>query len=165
MLGIYLWDDTSGDMKHGTFHFITISANMLEILYDHFVGKDLQDNLLTLAPLTTVVFISAVGRQCMASCFFLLGQFEDVLIYLKSIKQYLATDDDFNWNYGIACASNGEWAEAEEAFGAVQGIGYRQEGALLNWSARTFIKQGKHARLGGGKQEVYYACAPVLSFL
>lgn len=82
----------------------------------------------------------------MASCFFLLRQFEDVLIYLKSIKQYLATDDDFNWNYGIACASNGEWAEAEEAFGAVQGVGYRQEGAFLKWSARTFIKQGKHKR-------------------
>lgn len=26
------------------------------------------------------------GRQCMASCFFLLKQFEDVLIYLNSIK-------------------------------------------------------------------------------
>ena len=86
----------------------------------------------------------------MASCFFLLRQFEDVLIYLKSIKQYLATDDDFNWNYGIACASNGEWAEAEEAFGAVQGAGYRQEGAFLNWSARTFIKQGKRRRGEGG---------------
>ena len=80
----------------------------------------------------------------MASCFFLLRQFEDVLVYLRSIKQYLATDNDFNWNYGIACASNGEWAEAEEAFGAVQDVGYRQEGAFLNWSARTFIKQGKH---------------------
>lgn len=88
----------------------------------------------------------------MASCFFLLRQFEDVLIYLKSIKQYLATDDDFNWNYGIACASNGEWAEAEEAFGAVQGAGYRQEGAFLNWSARTFIKQGKRRRGRGDLQ-------------
>ena len=29
------------------------------------------------------------GRQCMASCFFLLKQFEDVNIYLKSIKAYL----------------------------------------------------------------------------
>ena len=83
------------------------------------------------------------GRQCMASCFFLLKQFEDVLVYLKSIKTYLATDDVFNWNYGIACASNGEWAEAEEAFGAVQGEGYRQEGSFLNWSARTFIMQGE----------------------
>lgn len=26
------------------------------------------------------------GRQCMASCFFLLKQFDDVIIYLKSIK-------------------------------------------------------------------------------
>ena len=82
----------------------------------------------------------------MASCFFLLKQFEDVLIYLKSIKEYLASDDDFNWNYGIACASNGEWAEAEDAFGAVQGVGYRQEGPFLNWSARTLIKQGKQGR-------------------
>lgn len=79
----------------------------------------------------------------MASCFFLLKQFEDVLVYLKSIKSYLATDDDFNWNYGIACASNGEWAEAEEALLAVQNEGYRQEGPFLTWSARTFIMQGK----------------------
>ncbi len=78
----------------------------------------------------------------MASCFFLLRQFEDVLVYLKSIKTYLASDDDFNWNYGIACASNGEWAEAEEAFGAIQSEAYRQEGPFLNWSARTFIMQG-----------------------
>ena len=110
----------------------------------------------------------------MASCFFLLRQFEDVLIYLKSIKQYLATDDDFNWNYGIACASNGEWAEAEEAFGAVQGVGYRQEGAFLNWSARTFIKQGKRKKKrhvcmgwggGGGRHDRggvrNLACGPV----
>lgn len=26
------------------------------------------------------------GRQCMASCFFLLKQFDDVLIYLNSFK-------------------------------------------------------------------------------
>ncbi|XP_053353734.1 intraflagellar transport protein 56 isoform X3 [Clarias gariepinus] len=29
------------------------------------------------------------GRQCMASCFFLLKQFEDVLIYLNSVKVFL----------------------------------------------------------------------------
>lgn len=29
------------------------------------------------------------GRQCMASCFFLLKQFDDVLIYLNSIKVQL----------------------------------------------------------------------------
>ncbi len=42
------------------------------------------------------------GRQCMASCFFILKQYEDVLIYLKSIKTYFYSDDDFNSNYGIA---------------------------------------------------------------
>ena len=29
------------------------------------------------------------GRQCMASCFFLLKQFKDALVYLTSIKNYL----------------------------------------------------------------------------
>ena len=33
------------------------------------------------------------GRQCMASCFFLLKQFDDVNIYMKSIKIYMANDD------------------------------------------------------------------------
>ena len=47
------------------------------------------------------------GRQCMASCFFLLKQFDDVLIYLRSIKNYFQTDDDFNWNLGLACAMTG----------------------------------------------------------
>ena len=42
------------------------------------------------------------GRQCMASCFFILKQFDDVLVYLKSIRPYFQNEDDFNWNFGIA---------------------------------------------------------------
>jgi intraflagellar transport protein 56 len=45
----------------------------------------------------------------MASCFFLLKQFDDVLVYLKSIKNYFQTDDDFNWNYAIANAYSGDY--------------------------------------------------------
>lgn len=45
----------------------------------------------------------------MASCFFLLRQFEDVLVYLNSIKEHVPNDDDFNWNYGIALASTGQY--------------------------------------------------------
>jgi intraflagellar transport protein 56 len=46
------------------------------------------------------------GRQCMASCFFLLKQFDDVNIYLSSVKAYMYNDDSFNWNHGVyAC----EW--------------------------------------------------------
>ena len=52
----------------------------------------------------------------MASCFFILKQFDDVLVYLKSIRPYFINDDDFNWNFGIACASAGEYKDAEEGF-------------------------------------------------
>ena len=58
------------------------------------------------------------GRQCMASCFFLLRQFDDVLVYLKSIKTYFQNDEDFNWNYGIACAAANDFKEAKEALSA-----------------------------------------------
>lgn len=60
------------------------------------------------------------GRQCMASCFFLLRQFEDVLVYLNSIKPYFSNDDDFNWNFGIACAATGDYKQGEEGLNSVQ---------------------------------------------
>ena len=31
----------------------------------------------------------SLGRQCMASCYFLMKQFEDVNIYLNSVKAYM----------------------------------------------------------------------------
>lgn len=55
------------------------------------------------------------GRQCMASCFFLLKQFEDVNIYLSSVKAYMYNDDDFNYNYGISLGAVGNFKEAEES--------------------------------------------------
>lgn len=42
--------------------------------------------LLTYKALTFFWTDTIPGRQCMSSCFFLLKQFEDVLIYLNSIK-------------------------------------------------------------------------------
>ena len=51
----------------------------------------------------------------MAQCFFILKQFDDVLVYFRSIKPYFANDDDFNWNFGIALASARDFIEAEEA--------------------------------------------------
>lgn len=112
------------------------------------------------------------GRQCMASCFFLLKQFEDVLIYLNSIKSYFYNDDDFNWNYGIAkgtvlwvvswlfvsflckclliltffTASNGEYKDAEEALLLIQNEKYKNDYVYLSWLARCYIYNGK-ARL------------------
>lgn len=79
------------------------------------------------------------GRQCMASCFFLLSQFDDVMVYLKSIKAYFTSDDDFHWNYGIACASTGDFKEAKESLLLIQNEKYKAEFCYLSWLARCYI--------------------------
>eukprot|EP00931_Biecheleriopsis_adriatica_P035026 TRINITY_DN2018_c0_g2_i1.p1 TRINITY_DN2018_c0_g2~~TRINITY_DN2018_c0_g2_i1.p1 ORF type:complete len:562 (+),score=167.22 TRINITY_DN2018_c0_g2_i1:211-1896(+) len=86
------------------------------------------------------------GRQCMASCFFLLRQFEDVLVYLKSIKPYFSNDDDFNWNYGIACAAAADYKEAKEALLQIQNEKYRAEFCYLSWLTRTYIMDNEPGR-------------------
>lgn len=83
------------------------------------------------------------GRQCMASCFFLMKQFEDVLVYLNSVKAYSYTDAHFAYNYGVALASVGRFAEAEQEFLTVQDEMVRQEYGYLSWLARCFIMDGK----------------------
>jgi len=83
------------------------------------------------------------GRQCMASCFFLLRQFEDVGVYLKSIQPYFSNDDDFNWNYGITCANTGDYKEAKDALLQVQNDKYRSEFCYLSWLCRCYIMSGE----------------------
>ena len=53
----------------------------------------------------TIHTLLYTGRQCMASCFYLMRQFDDVMIYMNSIKAYMYNDDDFNYNYGITLAA------------------------------------------------------------
>lgn len=49
------------------------------------------------------------GRQSMASAFFLYGQFEEVLVYLNSIRSFFINDDVFNYNYAqVSSQSMGE---------------------------------------------------------
>ena len=86
------------------------------------------------------------GRQCMAACFFLLKQFDDVLLYLNSIKSYYYNDDTFNYNYGQAKASVGNYKEAEEIFLQIQSDKIQNDYAYLSWLARCYIMNGK-ARL------------------
>lgn len=81
------------------------------------------------------------GRQCMASCFFLVKQFEDVLIYLQSIKSYMENDDEFHWNLGVAKASSGEFREALESFERVQ-VGRGKEGSRGPWLMRRYRISG-----------------------
>lgn len=79
------------------------------------------------------------GRQCMASCFFLLKQFEDVLIYLTSIKTYFPQDDDFNWNIGIAQAAAGQYKDALDTLQLIQNEKYKVEYCYISWLARCYV--------------------------
>ncbi|BBN20111.1 intraflagellar transport protein 56 [Marchantia polymorpha subsp. ruderalis] len=86
------------------------------------------------------------GRQCMASCFFLLKQYDDTIIYLKSIKSYCVNQDEFNWNYGIAKAANGEFQDAEESLQAICSDSYRSSYSYKAWLSHCYIMNDK-ARL------------------
>jgi len=83
------------------------------------------------------------GRQCMAACFFLLKQFEDVNIYLNSIKAYMYNDDDFNWNHCISLCQTGNYAGAEEAMLLVTKESYKQEYCYISYLSRCYIMNGK----------------------
>ncbi|KAK0150893.1 Intraflagellar transport protein 56 [Merluccius polli] len=83
------------------------------------------------------------GRQCMASCFFLLRQFEDVLIYLNSVKSYFYNDDTFNFNYAQAKAALGNYRDAEEVFLLIQSEKIKNDYVYLSWLARCYIMNQK----------------------
>uniref|UniRef100_A0A2K6SR06 Intraflagellar transport protein 56 n=1 Tax=Saimiri boliviensis boliviensis TaxID=39432 RepID=A0A2K6SR06_SAIBB len=83
------------------------------------------------------------GRQCMASCFFLLKQFDDVLIYLNSFKSYFYNDDIFNFNYAQAKAATGNTSEAEEVFLLIQSEKMKNDYIYLSWLARCYIMNKK----------------------
>lgn len=93
------------------------------------------------------------GRQCMASCFFLLRQFEDVLLYLNSIKVkftnhfifriydvcvqgYFFNVDSFNFNFAQAKAATGNYREAEEVFLLINSETLKNDYIYISWLAR-----------------------------
>ncbi|XP_022647439.1 intraflagellar transport protein 56-like [Varroa jacobsoni] len=86
------------------------------------------------------------GRQCMASCFFLLKQFDDVLLYLNSIKSYFYNDDTFNFNYAQAKAATGAYAEAEDLFLLIQSDKIKQDYVYQSWLVRCLIMNRKPQR-------------------
>ena len=82
------------------------------------------------------------GRQCMASCYFLMKQFEDVNIYLNSVKAYMYNDDDFNYNHGIALAATRNYKSAEEALLLIHNEAYKAEYVYISWLARCYVMNG-----------------------
>ncbi|XP_035729347.1 intraflagellar transport protein 56-like [Vespa mandarinia] len=83
------------------------------------------------------------GRQCMASCFFLYRQFEEVLVYLNSIKTYFSNEDNFNFNYAQAQSAAGYFKEAEEAFLMIHNEKYKNDYIYISLLAYCYIMNKK----------------------
>ncbi|MCQ2821078.1 MAG: hypothetical protein MJ252_27785 [archaeon] len=83
------------------------------------------------------------GRQCMASCFRLSQAFNDEIIYLDSIEQYMLDDDNFNWNYGVALAMTQNYKQAETVLLRVKREKYKNDPVYLSWLCRCYIMNGK----------------------
>jgi len=83
------------------------------------------------------------GRQCMASCFRLIGQHIDEIVYLESVETYMKDDDDFIWNYGIALAACQKYKEAEEVLSRMSNERYKMDQTYLSWICRIYIMNGK----------------------
>jgi len=79
----------------------------------------------------------------MASCFFLLEQFDDVIVYMESIKSYFYNDDTFNYLYGQTLASTGKWEEAEESLQLISSPKLKTDYAYVSWLARCYIMNSK----------------------
>lgn len=82
------------------------------------------------------------GRQSMASAFFLYGQFEEVLVYLNSIRSYFINDDTFNYNYAQAKAATGYYKEAEELLVQISDLEIRHQHTYVMVLARCHIYSG-----------------------
>ncbi|KAK9703230.1 hypothetical protein QE152_g29460 [Popillia japonica] len=83
------------------------------------------------------------GRQCMAAAFFLAGQFEEVLVYLTSIKSYLHSDDTFNFNYAQAKTACDQYKEAEETFLLIQDSKIKEDYIYISNLARCYVMNNK----------------------
>nr|XP_026490875.1 intraflagellar transport protein 56 [Vanessa tameamea] len=86
------------------------------------------------------------GRQCMASSYFLAGQFEEVLVYLNSIKSFFVNDDTFNFNYAQAKVASGFYREAEECLLTIQDETIRNSFTYLACLCRCHV-MNKEAQL------------------
>lgn len=73
----------------------------------------------------------------MASCFFLLREFDDVLLYLSSIKSYFYNDETFNWNYALAKGAVSHFKECQELLLLIESPTLKQDYVYLSWLARS----------------------------
>jgi intraflagellar transport protein 56 len=85
----------------------------------------------------------------MASAFFLYGQFEEVLVYLNSIRSYFVNDDVFNYNYAQAKTATGYYKEAEELLVQIHDPSIRSEFTYSMTLAKCHIYAGNAEQAWG----------------
>lgn len=67
----------------------------------------------------------------------------DLICASQSIKAYSETQDEFNWNYGIAKAATGYFQEAEEALLLISNERFRSNYYYQAWLSHCYIMSGK----------------------
>ena len=87
------------------------------------------------------------GRQCMASYHFLNKEFEDVLIYLESIKDFMRDSDIFNYNFGITLVQCGKYKQGEQVLLSISdenmSIDLKYDFAYLSHLCTAYIHNDK----------------------
>ncbi|XP_055907233.1 intraflagellar transport protein 56 [Eupeodes corollae] len=82
------------------------------------------------------------GRQSMASAFFLYRQFEEVLVYMNSIRSYFVNNDTFNYNFAQAKCATGYYREAEELLVHITDMDIRNQHTYCMVLAKCHIHAG-----------------------
>ncbi|KAI6197269.1 Tetratricopeptide repeat protein 26 [Aphelenchoides besseyi] len=83
------------------------------------------------------------GRQSMASAYFLWKQFDEVLVYLNSIKAFFVNDELFAYNYGQALVQMESFEEAEGVLTSITNSDLTNELCYQLSLARAYIRNGK----------------------
>ncbi|MFH4980015.1 hypothetical protein AB6A40_006724 [Gnathostoma spinigerum] len=84
-----------------------------------------------------------IGRQAMASAYFLMRQFDEVLVYLNSIKSYFYNDDVFNFNIAQALIATGNTNEAEASLLLINDPQLKMLPTYTQNLARAYVRNGK----------------------
>ena len=83
-----------------------------------------------------------MGRQAMAQFYFLSRQFEDTIVYLESIEEYLEEDDDkdtYHINLGISLAATGKYKEGLSHLLSVSKTSHKSETEYNLWLIKCYI--------------------------
>ena len=83
-----------------------------------------------------------MGRQAMAQFYFLNNQFEDAIVYLESIEEYMEEEeeqDTYHINLGISLAATGKYKEGLSHLLSVSNNTYKSELEYSLWLIKCYI--------------------------